>query len=371
MNTKKCGGYGKLLVFFLVAAILIFAFGLVADGWQNDVENNSGNVIDSDKDNDNDEADENKDAGNSSTEGESSPIQTPTIYNKLTGTPLEAGEANSRHVAFVIDTAAPLYGVSSADIIIELPTENGQTRLAVLTKNYTDLGKTGAIAPTKGYINSVISYFDTAAVYFGKEGIREYDCFDLGDNALDLSVNKGYHYTEFSSYNYSNGNLITAALASKNVDTLTPSSRLPFIFSKTEAIHGQKSAKTVVLPFSDYSETELYFRETDKNYTFAKNESVKQDLLTSESVSFKNVFVLFADAVTYEDSSGCELILDTVGSGSGYYASMGVYKEFYWTVDEMGNLSFTNVDGSPLEVNPGASYIGYLKSSHKSKVSFN
>lgn len=370
MNTKKCGGYGKLLVFFLVAAILIFAFGLVADGWQNDVENNSGNVTDDDKDN-NDEADENKDAGNSSPEGEKAPEPKPTLYNKLTGIPLEEGEAASRHVAFVIDTTAPLYGVSDADIIIELPTENGQTRLAVLTKSYTELGKLGAIAPTKGYINSVISYFDTAAVYFGKEGVREYECFELGSSALDLSVNKGYHYTEFSSYNYSNGNLITAALAAKNVDTLTPSSRLPFVFSKSEAIFGQKSAKTVVLPFSDYSETELYFRETDKMYTFAKNESVKQDLLTNESISFKNVFVLFADAVTYEDSLGCELILDTVGSGSGYYASMGVYKEISWSVDEAGNLSFTNTDGSPLEVNPGTSYISYLKSSHKSKVSFN
>ncbi len=371
MNTNKSGGYGKLLVFFLVAAILIFAFGLVADGWQNDVENNSGNVTSDENDKNSDEADENKDASNSSPEVEGTPEQKPTLYNKLTGLPLTENESQGRHVAFLVDTAAPLYGVCGADIIVELPTENGQTRLAVMTNKYSELGKLGAIAPTKGYINSVISYFNTAAVYFGKEGTREYDFFDVSSDSLDISQNKGYHYTEFSSYNYSNGNLITAGLAAKNVDTLTSSPRLPFVFSTTDTIHGIKSASIISLPFSDYSESELYFRETDKNYTFAKNENVKQDLLTNEIVSFKNVFILFADAVTYEDSSGCELILDTVGSGSGYYASNGVYTLINWSVDESGRLSFTKEDGTPLEVNPGSSYIGYLKSSLKSKVSFN
>ena len=369
MNIKKSNGYGKLLVFFLVAVILIFAFGLVADGWQAPIDDNSGNV---DGNNESDEADDDKQTSNNDKKEDDNSLTTkPVPLNKLTGLPIAEGSTEKRHVAFIMDTASPLYGVSGADVIVEFPVENGKTRLAVIKSDISELGKIGSIAHTKKYISNVAAFFDSALVYSRLEGNRDYDSLDVSTSALDLSAKKGYHYTEYSEYAYSNGGLITAGLAASNIDTLTHSPTLPFVFSESDTIHGSVTAKAITLPFSDGLETELIFRETDKMYTFLKGGSVKQDLLSCESISVKNVFILFADAVTYEDKFGCEMILDTLGSGSGYYVSNGVSVDILWSVGEDGNLSFSTVDGSPLTVNKGSSYIGYVKASMTDEVTLN
>ena len=95
------------------------------------------------------------------------------------------------------------------------------------------------------------------------------------------------------------------------------------------------------------------------------------DMLTGDNISFKNVFILFANATTYENSDGTELVIDTVSGGRGYYISNGGLTEFVWSTTKSGELVFKNLMGETLVVNRGNAYIAYYKASLASDISFN
>ena len=142
----------------------------------------------------------------------------------------------------------------------------------------------------------------------------------------------------------------------------------PFDFCESASFRGTATASTVIIPFSDKNETELYYHEKSGKYLYYKSANRKMDMLTGENVSYKNVFVLFADSTTYEKSEGSELVMDVASGGKGYYASEGTYTEFLWSTDVSGALNFYTLSGEKLKVNPGNSYICYYKSSALSKV---
>ena len=93
-------------------------------------------------------------------------------------------------------------------------------------------------------------------------------------------------------------------------------------------------------------------------------------MLDGKVASYKNVFVLFADMITYETSAGTESIVNTAGGGSGYYATGGKLIEIRWSVGQNGELVFKDLSGAKLVVNRGNSYVGYYKSSDSQSVTF-
>ena len=90
--------------------------------------------------------------------------------------------------------------------------------------------------------------------------------------------------------------------------------------------------------------------------------------MNGSDISYKNVFVLFANSTTYESADGTELTIDTYAGGSGYYASNGQMTEINWRLSDDGSLIFTTLNGEILKVNPGNSYISYYKASVSSDV---
>ena len=88
-------------------------------------------------------------------------------------------------------------------------------------------------------------------------------------------------------------------------------------------------------------------------------------MLTGETISYTNVFILFANTVTYENSDGIEMVFDTVSGGKGYYLSNGMLSEFKWCVDEMNNLKFYNLMNEELVINKGNVYMAYYKTSRE------
>ena len=145
----------------------------------------------------------------------------------------------------------------------------------------------------------------------------------------------------------------------------------PYSFCETKSFVGTGNASTIIIPYSTKNETELYYHEKSGQYLYYKSANKKVDMLTGENIAFTNVFILFADATTYEKSDGCELVFDVLSSGKGYYASGGTYTEFIWRTDVSGELTFYTLSGEKLQVNPGNSYFSYYKSSCVSNVTVN
>ena len=87
-------------------------------------------------------------------------------------------------------------------------------------------------------------------------------------------------------------------------------------------------------------------------------------MLNGKNISYDNVFILFANATTYEKADGTELVIDTLSGGAGYYVSKGFAVEIRWCVDDSGDLQFLTLSGEKLTVNRGNSYIGYYKAAN-------
>jgi len=90
---------------------------------------------------------------------------------------------------------------------------------------------------------------------------------------------------------------------------------------------------------------------------FAKN-----DMLTDEALHFTNVFILFADTVTYESAEASEMVMDTVEGGKGYYITRGKATLISWQTNADGSIIFNNESGERITSNRGRSYIGFVKS---------
>ena len=368
MNTAKAGNYGKIIAFFLIAVILLCAFGFAADGWQSFAESGSDS---SDADGDIGEADDDKNPTPS--EPKEPEIYIPQYVNVVSGLETTDELSRLRPVAFLMDSSAPLYGISEADIMIEFPTESGATRLLALTSDPSSLGKIGSLAPTRDYISNLAKHFGAILVSNGCDDSIEYDALDISSSHLDLSLHSGYHYTEFTHFAYTNGALINAGISNANIGTaLNTRQSLPYVFTDfgAERITYDVSAKSILLPYSSSSETELYYSEADGKYTFSKGGSTKTDMLTDKATSFDNVFVLFADTITYESSEGVEMVMDTMTSGNGYYITGGGATEICWEITPSGSMIFRDQNGSTLTINRGTSYIGFMKSSLSEQISF-
>jgi len=365
MNTTKSSNYGKIIAFFLIASVLLCILGFAAEGWQEE-SGQSSQANPGDFSTNNNIKEEIGTGGTENTEP-----QAPIFLNALTGiesTPLISA---TRPVAFAVDSNSPIYGLSYADILFEIPTESGTTRFLCLTSNYREIGKLGSLTPSRGFITNLAYYFGAILVSSGTDDTVEYSSYDHSAYHFDINRTSGYYYTEYSTLKYTNGALIEAGIKNSNINSLIDSGySLPFGFnSEDEQAKNGLACSSLTLPLTSDSRTELYYSAEKGKYELTKNGEAKIDLLTGKNIEFENVFVLFSDSMTYESSKGTELIMDTVTSGLGYYAQNGELQRIQWKVAD-GKLTFYDDTGEILFANRGNSYISLVKSSKIDSVIF-
>ncbi len=368
MKSLKHSNLIRSIALFLVAAALIGTIGFAANGWQSITtpEDNSG-----ESDNDNDNADNNKDNTEITPED---PIYIPKFTSYLTGNEITEAEYFARHICFAMNSEGPLYGLSSSEIAIELPTEGGSTRFISYMNSKNMPGKIGTVIPSRQYIDNIVKYFGGILVSSGKDDSVVYNGFDITNSRFDLSENTGYHYTEYTHYIYTNGDLITAGITNSGLGSPPVSKdNMPYKFTDfgEDAILGNDIALNIKLNFSKENNTELIYSKTSKKYILSKLGETKKDLINDKTIEFDNIFVLFADAITYETLESSEMVLDTVSGGFGKYIYGGTSVDISWSVDSSGNLSFKNAESDDLIINRGTSYIGFMKSSRTADLLIN
>ena len=349
MKSNKQSNLLRPVAFFALVAILILTVCFAASGYNEAPDEGDGQAT----------PEENE------AEKEPTAAPVPEYFDRLTGLPTTLEKKDTKEVAFVLNSTDPLFGIQSSRVTIEVPIEGGGTRLVVHIDRDAMPGKIGSLCPTRGYISSISSAFSGLLVSYGNDGkIGGADT----DGSFDMSQATGYSYTEYTTYHYTNADLVTAGI--KNLSLLDKASdTLPFSFVKygEEIRHSQRAARLTV-PYSDINTTDLVYSGEDGEYKLLKNGNASIDLLTGKALSYKNVFLLFADSVTYETSDYTEMILNTDGGGKGLYLTNGTYCEILWFKGEDGELVFTSPEGELLEVNRGTSFISVTKSSEIKNV---
>ena len=368
MEAKKNSNLPKAVAFFLIVSVLICAIAFSASGWQGDNQNKpDSNGNGSGERSLNGNVDENNDGGS----GENSNVEPPKplFLHYITGLETTEEQTHQKPFAVVLDSDSPLYGLSSSFMTVEIPIENGKTRLVAFTNNANALGKLGSIAPTRGYISNIAGYFGGVLISLGNDDSFLYPAYDIDDGHIDFDKLSGYHYSEFGLYNYTNADLISAYIKNNNIGTVMLNEPLlPYDF--TDDLSAGISASSVIVSLDKSSTTELTYLREEGVYVLKKNGTAIVDKLNERMIKYDNAFILYADSTTYETADSTELILDTQSGGSGYYIREGNAVSISWCTKEDGTIEFYNSDGTRLAIKSGTSYIAFAKSSQASLAKF-
>ena len=377
---KKATGNGNLLrsiTAMLIIVILVLTVSIAVSGWQADTKGENsgedGNLTDN-ADNPNGDTENSDGTADNNTlipeEKPSAPVLPEYTYY-LTGLECKAEMTSTLPFAFVMESKAPLYGITDTELMIELPTENGKTRYIVYKSDIAGLGKIGAISKSRDYIGAVAKNFGGILVANGEDDILSYSSTPYTLH-LDLSSRPEASYKENGKNLYTDAALVEDYLRDESIDRESfRKQTMPFNFADFgQTVKCSTAASRVLIPYSDSDNTELVYDAQTEKYLLKKDGRFKTDMLTGENASFKNAFILFADSITYELSEGTESVLDVNGGGSGYYVTEGGLKEIKWSVDNNGNLVIKTLTSEILTVNRGTTYISYFKSAVSDKVTF-
>ena len=370
MKASKTVGFYRLILSVVLIAMVVAVVGIAVDGWQQPSQDGTGGV---------------PSAPSGGTQTPVTPptdnptLETPTplptppaFVSYLTG--LEVTEEASRRnpLAIVMNGSTGGYGLSHASIVMELPIENGSTRYLAYMESTDALGQVGTLMPSRRYLSDMLRSFGGLLVCYGNEDRVSYDGYDVSSLTLDLHGKQGCSYTEGLSDVYTNGYMLQNGLSGSMLSTeIYETPTLPFRFAEygTALPRGAMEATELLLPYGSGTETELVYKESSGTYVLKKGGKTYTDQLTREAVEFTNVFVLFADATTYERTDMTQLVLDTKAGGAGFYASAGGAVRITWRTDEGGSIHFYDTAGRELTVNRGTSYISFFKSSMSTEVS--
>ncbi len=376
---SKLNGFHKFLSLLLIAVLVVALIGFAVSGRESGTNQpDSGEVGDKI-----DKTDENTDGESTSNpndqENGQSPSDTPptnpeeqdkiTYTSIITGLEVSETEFSAIPTGVLIDPLRPLYGISDSDISIEFPIEDGSSRLLVYSTSDDIMWKIGTILPSRSYISSMSHFFGGVVVCYGNDDVVIYDAWETDEIEIDLAAQKDCYYIENTLYVYTSENMIETSKNRLPTSTnLSGYTNMPFNFA-TEKVQGVRVAESVSIPYSKSNVTNLYYNESSGQYTYYKGESRKMDMLTGENVTYTNVFILFANATTYENMDGTELVIDVMSGGKGIYISGGSMTEFVWRVSESGDLEFINLMGDKLSINRGNSYVSYFKASRTADIS--
>ena len=343
MNTKRTSNLLRSIAFFLTGVILVCTFGFTVDGW----------LV----------KEENVPTEDFPTDGEISEEVIPEIppeeekviyYNKITGLETGGELSNLAPLAYVMEKNSPLFGLSGADIIIDIPTE-GENRLITIRTDNRNLWKIGAMAPVRGYISSLAGFFGAGLISLGNDDIIEYDsCVPL--SVVDVS---GISYKEYNSYTYTNSDLLKGSVSDREFSVT-----LPYTYAEI----GENIIFETTAAKAKFEDTELVYDEESGTYIWFENGEAQRDLINGKALSFANCLILFADSVIYDNQNGTQMVMNTIGTGSGYYLTNGTYTKINYTSSQSGSMTFYSETGEQLTINRGEIYIRYLKSSMKNQI---
>ena len=293
------------------------------------------------------------------------PVETASGFtNPLTGEAMDKDISMLRPYTVMLNNhqnALPQCGISSADIIYEMP-EEGITRMLGVYSQLPDCERLGSIRSTRPYHIDVSMSYDAIFVHWGRSEKAANMLWNTGIDHIELNENPAgsyaYRDSTHSGYVEHTGFIKTEQLekfiTDKSWRTEHESEHgYGFHFAEAPELSGGK-AETVLVGFAGkYSN---FFYDAEKNgYTMAQYQIDYIDGDTGEIPAFRNVLVL---RTTIYDETGLASIVLTDTTGTGYLFCDGKYEEIKWSRGALeDNFEYFKADGSPLELGVGKSYV--------------
>ena len=320
------------------------------------------------------------------TEPPTEPSTQPSVVlyrHPLTGVPLDA-PYTGRPVAFSVGNtiaALPQHGISQADLFFEIEAEGDITRfLAVIT----DLEAVPAIGPIRSartFFNSVAAACNAPISHCGGSnrgilgyhdlygskisGWEHFDQFTYGDK---------YYHRDMDRYNYqgyawehclfTTGEKMLKALADQKYQSSEPWD-LGLHFADDAKVEGD-AATSLSVYFRGGKRSDFAYDATTGLYSIRQYDRELIDGNTNKQLTFRNLFVLYAEQTKKKGGSYVRSYYDLLGEGEGYFAADGKITKILWSREDVNSpFVFTYEDGTPVTLGVGQSYIAISATTSK------
>ena len=281
----------------------------------------------------------------------------------------------TRPVAVMINNirgALPQRGITDADILYEMVTEGGITRLMAL---YSDPAKTPEVGPVRSARDQHIQMMfplEANYVYIGGSTYAEnmLEQYHYQNRSLDGKTQTGFlRFDEERASTradahcwYTSGELIQKGFADYGIDTTATEQRPAFDFvpydQEPRALAGGK-ANGLTVQFSGYDST--VFNYQDGKYYKSQFGEEQIDENNGQTLAFDNLLILFTTINPYPD--GVLSHVDLHFGGVGYYLSGGRYEKIRWlkgSPEHMLRIVTTDGTETDVKINPGKTYVAVV-----------
>lgn len=312
------------------------------------------------------------------TEETTVPTEPPVLYrNPLTGEPIDA-LYTARPTAVVINNikaALPQYGISGADMIYEIETEGGITRMLAIYSDLTNVGNIGPIRSARTYFNNVSASYDIPIVHCGGSRTALVGMYDKTNKLsnwehIDQAYNGSYFFRDQERRKqgyalehtlFTTGEDLIAVVAKKNYDKVTEAGvDYGLQFADDISLNGS-TANKVTITFRGKKTTTMTYNAETGLYAASQYGKEHKDAGEGKSMTYKNVLVLVAAQSRANDGKYTRSYYDLIGEGKGYFACNGTMIPIKWVRKAVTDpFSYTMEDGTPLTLGVGKSYVAVV-----------
>jgi len=268
--------------------------------------------------------------------------------------------------------ALPQYGISEADIVYEIETEGGITRMLAIFTDLENVNSVGPVRSTRTFFNNLAAAYDAPFFHCGGNIHALDGSYDMYGNVVsewkhvDQMENNKYFFRDTDRYYYQGyaweHTLFTSGENMKNAlqeKSLNSEEEINFglSFIDEPVMHGEK-ADEIVVTFNGGKTYTLTHNEEKGLYEGAEYGMKHVDAENEEVITYRNVFVLFTSQ--YKGEKGLSYY-DLIGSGEGYFACDGEIIPIKWTRESVEEpFRYTMENDSNLVLGVGNSYIAIV-----------
>lgn len=315
-------------------------------------------------------------------EPEPEPPPPPKYLNPLTGREDLDEPFSGRPFGVAVNNITeglPQSGVSAADIIVEIETEGGITRLMCL---YADParaeGGIGSIRSLRHQFVAAVYQWDPIIAHIGTSDYTQDYLNARGIKTMNGFYSEAFLYTDqerLKTYASEHCKFTNAALLEQGIEAMDlrtdwePAADPAFNFAaegEQISLSGGAATRVEYLFSGSYDGDFRYDAASGLYYKWQHGEKHIDAGADNAQLAFENVIVLFAPVYGLYG----ELIdVDYQAGGTGYYFSGGRYEEITWekpAYDEP--FVFYKADGSALELNAGKTHLGVVRNSLRSSL---
>lgn len=273
---------------------------------------------------------------------------------------------NERPIAVMLDNSKaswPQAGLNDAFLVYEMIVEGGETRLMALFKG-ADLDKIGSLRSARHYFLDYALENDAIYVHFGWSPQAQSDISKLDvENINGLQQSSKHFWREKDKKQPHNAVTNTDSIwtIAEKYGYKTTSDEESLLKYSVDEVNLKDGiiANTVTIPHSKLQTVQYVYDEQNMNYVRYARGKEQTDWDTGESVTTKNIIVMFIDNYTLKDSENKgRQGLYNIGKYDGYYITNGQAIQIKCTKDSRESKTvYTDLNGNEINVNDGNTFI--------------